>query len=118
MKSDPGAEQQGLAQVVSDEDDGFSQAFLQRQKFALQFGASDGIERAERLVHEQKLGVGRQGAGHADSLPLSAREFTRVARRQLRFKAHQLQQFSDPVSGCGRQTILRSAAPLRYCARP
>ena len=54
------------------EDYRFSQALLQGQEFALQFGASDGIECAERFVHEKKCRVGSQGAGHADSLPLSA----------------------------------------------
>ena len=69
---DAGAEQQGFAQVVGDEDDCLSQALLQGQEFALQFGAGDGIERAERLVHQEKRRIGGQSAGHADSLPLSA----------------------------------------------
>ena len=54
------------------EDYRFSQALLQGQEFALQFGASDGVERAERFVHEEKLRIGGQGAGYTDSLPLAA----------------------------------------------
>ena len=76
---DSGAEQQSFAQIVGDEDYRFAQALLQGQKFALQFGASDGIERAERLVHQEECRIGGQGASHADSLPLSAGKFTRIA---------------------------------------
>ena len=96
-KRDAGAEKKRFAQIVSDEDYRFSQALLQGQEFTLQFGAGNGIERAERFVHEKKRRVGGQGAGHADSLPLSAGQFARIARRELRFKADELQQFCDAV---------------------
>ena len=72
---------------MGDEDHGFSQALLQGTEFALQFGSCDGIKRTERLVHQEECRVGGQGAGHAHSLPLSAREFPRVTRCQLRLKA-------------------------------
>ena len=71
-QSDSGAEHQALAQIVGDEDDGFLQAILQGAKFALQFIASDRIESAEGLVHQQNRRIGGKGAGHADPLALAA----------------------------------------------
>ena len=43
-----------------------------------------GIERAERLVHQQDRRIGRQRARHADALTLAARQFIRPAPRVLR----------------------------------
>jgi hypothetical protein len=65
---------------VRDEDDGFFEAASEGAEFALKLGASDGIEGAERLVHEKDGRVGSEGAGDADALALAAGKFARTAR--------------------------------------
>ena len=52
------AEEESFANVVRDEDDGFVEAASKGAELALKFGASDGIESAERLVHEKNGRVG------------------------------------------------------------
>ena len=79
----------------------FFRRLLQGSKLTLQFGAGDGIERAERFVHEEDGRVGGQGAGHADSLALSAGKFAGVTRRQLRVEADELHEFLDAALDAG-----------------
>src|SRR5579872_1428506 len=73
------AEQERFAEVMGDEDHGLSQPALQFQEFALKFVAGERIQCAERLVHQEKWGICSQCPSYADTLPLSAREFTGVA---------------------------------------
>ena len=53
------------------------------------------IERGERLVHQNNVRAGRQGARHADALALAAGELVRKARAIAEIEAHQLQQLVD-----------------------
>jgi hypothetical protein len=46
------SEQECFAQIVGDEYDGFAQTADEGAEFTLKFGAGNGIERAERLVHQ------------------------------------------------------------------
>ena len=55
---------QRFADIVGDEDDGLAQLFLEPLELTSQLGAGDGIERAERLVHQQHGRLGGQGAGN------------------------------------------------------
>jgi hypothetical protein len=73
------AKEKGFADVVSDEDDGFVEAAGKGPEFALKFGTGDGVESAERLVHQENRGIGSKSAGDADSLALAAGEFARAA---------------------------------------
>src|SRR5713226_1917232 len=77
-ESDACAEQQGFAKIMGDENNCLPQALLEREKFTLQFSARDGIESAERLVHQENGRIGGQRTSHADSLTLSSGEFPRV----------------------------------------
>ena len=55
-----------------------------------------GIERAERLVHQQHRRIGRQRARHADALALAARQLVGPAARETRRReADQRQQLVD-----------------------
>ena len=76
-------EEQGFAQIVRNENDGFAKAAGERREFTLEFRAGDGIERAEWFIHEQYRWVGREGAGHADALTLAPRELAGVAVRKF-----------------------------------
>jgi hypothetical protein len=82
-QGDARGEQERFAEIMSDEDDGLAEAAGQGAEFALQFGAGDGIERAEGLVHEKYRRVSSKGAGDADALALAAGEFTGAARGEF-----------------------------------
>ena len=110
------AEQQGFAQIVSDENNRFPQPFLQLHKFSLQLRAGDRIQRTEGLVHQQNRRIGGQSPGDANTLSLSAGKFARVARYDLGIKPDQPQQFlhaffnsrGGPVFNLGTKPIFRS----------
>ena len=69
---DTRAEKECLAQIVGHEYDGLPQAILESEKFSLQFNAGDGVERAERLVHQENWRIGGKSAGDAHPLPLTS----------------------------------------------
>jgi hypothetical protein len=73
------AQQERLVDVVRDEDDGLVEVALQADGLGLQFLADDRVDGAERLVHQQDVGVGGETAGDADALLLPAGELARVA---------------------------------------
>ena len=76
---DPVAQAYRFVDVVGDEDDGLVHLRLESSEFVLQLGAHDGVDRAERLVHQEHRRVGGERAGHADALLLAAGELVRVA---------------------------------------
>src|SRR3546814_4033427 len=45
----------------------------------LELGAHDGVDRSERLVHQQDVRIGRETAGDADALLLAAGQLARIA---------------------------------------
>ena len=77
--------------VVRDEDAGDVQLVVQAPQPAAQLLAHLGVERAERLVQQQHLGLDRQRARQRDALPLSAGELMRIAVGEP-VELHQLQQ--------------------------
>ena len=72
------AQEEGFANVVGDEDNGFGETAGKGAEFTLKFGAGDGIECAEGLVHKKNGRVGGECARDADPLALAARKFARV----------------------------------------
>src|SRR6267143_1301891 len=78
-KNDARGEKERFAKVVGDKDDGFAETAGEGAEFALKLGAGDGIESAERLVHEENGRIGGKGASDADALTLAAGEFVRTA---------------------------------------
>ena len=72
------AQLQRLIEVVGDKDDGLLQFFLQSQQLILHLAAYQGVEAAERLVHEQNFGVYRQGPGQAHPLLHPAGQLARI----------------------------------------
>ena len=85
------AEAHRLVEVVGDEDDRLARASLQVEQLVLHLAADQRVERAERLVHQQHVGVGGQRAGEADPLLHAAGQLVRVAsppsRRARRARA-------------------------------
>ena len=54
------------------------------------------VERAERLVEEEDLRLGRERAGEPHPLPLSAGELRRVAMPEA-LELHEVQELVDPL---------------------
>src|SRR5215471_19031006 len=100
-QGDARAEQQGFAQIVSDEDNGLFQALLQGLKLALQLRACDRIESAEGFVHQENGGIGGEGAGYADALALSAGKLAGIAGGELAVESDELHQFFDSLADAG-----------------
>ena len=73
-----------LADVVGHDDDRLAQRPEDAAQVVVQLGAHQRIERAQRLVEQQHLGVEHQRAHDRDPLPLAARQLVRVARRGRR----------------------------------
>ena len=89
---DPVAEQDGLVDVVGDEDDGLAEVALEALELLLERAAADGVDGAERLVHQQHGRVGGERAGDPDALLLAARELARVAVRHVLLEPDELDQ--------------------------
>ena len=81
----------GFIQIVRDEDDGAAFDLLQTQQLRLHLGADDGVQRRERLVHQQDGGVRRQCTGQTHALLHAARQLIRVAGAPAS-QAHLLQR--------------------------
>ena len=72
---------------------------LQAQELVLQPLADDGVDRAERLVHEHHRRIGGQRPRDADALALAARQLAGIAVAiARRIQADQLQQLVDARS--------------------
>ena len=78
------AEGQRFVHVMRDEHDGFAGVAMQPRELLLQGSARHRIERAERLVHQDEIGICGKGAGNADTLLLTAGELMRKAVEQGR----------------------------------
>ena len=92
---------------------------LEPQELVLQVLAHDRVDRAERLVHQQHGRVGRQGAGHADALALTAGELLGVAVAvDGRVEADQVEQFGGAARGPCRASSRAGAGRSRCCPAP
>ncbi len=67
-------------QVVGDEQVGQAELLAQVGEQVQDLGLDRHIERRDRLVADDELGLDRERAGDADALALAARELVRVAR--------------------------------------
>jgi hypothetical protein len=91
QQNDARSEEQRLAQIVRDKNDGFAETSSQGAEFTLQFRARDRVQRAKRLIHQQNRRVGRKSARHANALALTAGEFAwQAAAEFLRIEADEL----------------------------
>ena len=86
------------AQVMGDEQVGQAHLGLQVLEHVDDLRLDGNVQRRDRLVADDELGVHGQGAGDAHALPLPARELVRVAVGVLAVEAHALQQADDAVA--------------------
>ena len=79
QEADAIADQHRFIDVMGHEDNRLAHRALNADELLLQTLARDPIDRAERLIHQEDRGIGRQRPGEADSLALTPRELVRVA---------------------------------------
>jgi hypothetical protein len=77
---------------VGDEHDGLVEVALQPDRLLLEFGSHDRVDGAERLVHQEDVGVRCQPARDADALLLASRELARVAVRDVAVESDGVEQ--------------------------
>ena len=65
---DSGPESDGFIQIVSDEQGRLVQVLGELEKLVLQLAADQRIEGAERLVHQEHVGIRRERASESDPL--------------------------------------------------
>lgn len=68
---------------MGDEEGGGTGGLGEVEQLVLEDGAQLGVERRERLVHQQHLGFDGEGAGDRDPLPHSAGEGGRICPREV-----------------------------------
>ena len=108
-QDDARGEEQGFAEIVSDQHDGLAEAAGEGAEFALEFGAGDGIEGAEGLVHQKNGRIGGEGAGDADTLALAARKFAGTAMGKFAgIEADEVKHFLDPGGDAGGVPLSQS----------
>ena len=101
------ADLERFLEVVADKDDRLLDRLLQLQELVLQLGADQGIERRERLIHQEDRCIGGEGAGEPDALLHAARELVHVLVRPG-VEANELQLPIDALLELG----LRNAGKL------
>ena len=83
--------------VVGDVDRGRADAVVQRAQLLAHQLAELGIERAERLVHQERLGAADDGAAERHALAVAAGEARRPADRADVLDAQEPRDLVDPA---------------------
>ena len=110
---------------MGDEDDRLAQLGLDPDHLALELAAHEGVDGTERLVHEEHLGIGRQGPGDTNPLGLASGELVGVAPGQVAVEVEQVHQLEGPVPGvaavraleAGHEGDVVNDAPMRQQPR-
>ncbi len=106
------AHKDGLVNIVGDDEGGQVALRPQFQGEALQILASQGVECAKRLVHQQQIGVEDQGAGNGCALALAARNPVGVLPGHMP-DAQALQPVIDPLLPVVKGLIQRGMLTIR-----
>ena len=101
-----------LLLVVGDEDGGVAGGVVDFAQPAAQLAADLRVERAERLVEQQHLGLDRHGAGERDALALAAGELRRIALLQAG-ELHEVEQFGGAAADLGLGRPRRAGPDLQ-----
>ena len=91
---DPIGEQDGLVELVGDEDDRLAVPVPDLEQFGLHDLAGLRVECCERLVHQEHRRVDRQGPGQVRPLTHPARELVRIVRFEAS-ELHELDRLAD-----------------------
>ena len=85
------------AEIVRDEEVGEPEPLLEVFEQVDHLGLDGHVERGDRLVADDELGVQRERPGHPDALALAAGELVRVAVGEAGVEPHRLEQLLDPL---------------------
>ena len=85
------------AEIVGDEQIGEAELLLQVLQQVDDLRLDRDVERRDRLVADQQLGLDGERAGDADALALAAGEFVREAAHVVGLQAHRLEELHDAV---------------------
>ncbi len=88
-------------EVVRDEEVGETHVAAQLCEQVHDLSLNRHVERRDRLVEHDELRIERDGARHADALPLAAGEFVRIAVDPARREPHLREQLRDAALGLG-----------------
>ena len=114
QQHDAVAEARRLTHVVRDEHDGEPCLAPHVLELVVQQVARDGVERAERLVHEEDIRVLREGAGERDPLAHAAGELVGPLLREAA-EVHEVEQLERPRAGEPNDRRHGGAARARCC---
>ena len=114
---DPVAEAQRLAEVVGDEDHRLADLAVQADDLVLHVAADERVERRERLVEEQHVGVAGQRPGEADALLHAARQLVGVGAPRSR-TARRGRRPPAPGAAARPCRCRRSRGRRRRCRAP
>ena len=112
-----------LVDVVGDEEDRLLHLGLEAQELVLEALAVDGVDRAERLVHQHHAGVRGERARDAHPLLLTAGELRRIAVAKLGVEADEADQLVDraqPSAALSQPSIAGTVAmfsPIVRCGK-
>ena len=98
--TDPVADALDDGEVVADKDVAQAELLFQLLQQPEDLRLDGDVERGDRLVEHENSWLWRQGAGDADALCLSAREFVRVALQVVAVQADSVDQLLDARLPC------------------
>ena len=104
---DPVAHRAHDGEVVRDEEIREPEVVLEVLEQVQDLRLDRDVERRDRLVADDQLRVERERARDPDPLPLAARELVRVAVREARVEADDVEQLADP-----RRAVAARADPV------
>ena len=84
-------------QIVGDEEIGEAELLLQVLQQIDDLGLDRHVERRDRLVADDQLGLDRERARDADALALAAGELVRIAAHVIGLQADGLEQLDDAL---------------------
>ena len=108
---DPIAESYRLPDVVRHEQDGEAGARPERFELVVQEVAGHGVERAERLVHQEHVGLLREGPGERGALAHAAGELVRPLVAEV-LEVHHLEQLVHAVLALRARDAVESQREL------
>ena len=107
----PIRQRHGFMNIVGHHQDSRARLFPKSEEMIVQTCAREGVERRERLVEEQNLGVHRQTPGDGDTLLLSAGEIARPAPGMFR-KPDLVEGVSHPRVALRNRNLVQSESDI------
>ena len=102
-------QQNGFVDVMGNHEHGLRGGGADFEQLVLDHAAGEGVERAERFVQQQHLGLDGKGAGNADALLHAARQF----RRFFVLRTGQTDQV-DELLAVGAHFVAAPVGPARF----